>query len=223
MIHVTGERAAASSSRPCGERLPVGVAQRLSRYLDILAEAERRGSETMASKELSEHTGIHPTQVRRDLSKFGNFGKRGVGYDIEALVLAIRAIMATSGLGNIALIGAGGLGKSILDSEAFDNHPFRVAAVFDVDPRKIGTPLSGHEVRPLEDLEAAVDEIDIAIGALAVPASAAQEIADRLVGAGVEIVFNYTAAPVQAPADVTVHTADPAVEMLHALYFYKST
>src|SRR5271154_3845730 len=116
-----------------GERLSLGVAARLSRYLQVLTQAKKMGKETISSQELSDYTHVNSTQIRRDLSGFGKFGKRGVGYNVEALVSQIRKILRTAGQHNIALIGAGHLGKAIASSEIFADHGFRVVAIFDVD------------------------------------------------------------------------------------------
>jgi redox-sensing transcriptional repressor len=154
-----------------GERLSLGVAARLSRYLQVLTQARKMGRETISSQELSEYTHINPTQIRRDLSGFGKFGKRGVGYNVESLVSEIRKILRTSGQHNIALFGAGNLGQAIATSSIFADHGF-------------------------------------------------QDVADRLVKAGVKIIFNYSEQLLQVPPEVTVHTSSPAVDLLYALYFY---
>ncbi len=207
-----------------GERLTLGVAARLSRYLQVLTQAKKMGKETISSQELSEYTHVNSTQIRRDLSGFGRFGKRGVGYNIDSLVGQIRKILRTSGQHNIALFGAGNLGSAIAGSSIFADHGFRVVAVFDADPAKaggeIGGAAGGLRVRSLDGLEQAVVEEDIVVAVLAVPTHAAQGLADALVAAGVRIIFNYTEALVQVPPEVTVHTSSPAVDLLYALYFY---
>lgn len=203
-----------------GERLALGVAARLSRYLQVLTQARKMGKETISSKELSEYTHVNPTQIRRDLSGFGRFGKRGVGYSIDGLVSAIREILRTSGQHNIALFGAGNLGKAIASSDIFADHGFRVVALFDADPKKVGGMVGPHQVRPAADLEEAVASEEIVVAILAVPAAAAQPLADRLTSAGVKIIFNYSETLLQVPPEVTVHTSSPAVDLLYALYFY---
>ena len=204
-----------------GERLSLGVAARLSRYLQVLTQARKMGRETISSQELSEYTHINPTQIRRDLSGFGKFGKRGVGYNVESLVAEIRKILRTAGQHNIALFGAGHLGHAIASSAIFADHGFQVVAVFDVDEEKVGTEIGDVVVRPLDgDLAKVVAEEEVVVGVLAVPAAAAQEVADRLVEAGVRIIFNYSEQLLQVPPEVTVHTSSPAVDLLYALYFY---
>jgi redox-sensing transcriptional repressor len=204
-----------------GERLSLGVAARLSRYLQVLTQARKMGRETISSQELSEYTHINPTQIRRDLSGFGKFGKRGVGYNVDSLVSEIRKILRTAGQHNIALFGAGHLGQAIASSAIFADHGFQVVAVFDVDESKIGTEIGDVTVRPLDgELAKVVADEEVVVGVLAVPADAAQGVADRLVEAGVKIIFNYSEQLLQVPPEVTVHTSSPAVDLLYALYFY---
>ena len=126
-----------------GERLSLGVAARLSRYLQVLTQARKMGRETISSQELSEYTHINPTQIRRDLSGFGKFGKRGVGYNVDSLVSEIRKILRTSGKHNIALFGAGNLGQAIASSDIFADHGFQIVAIFDVDPELVGMRAGG--------------------------------------------------------------------------------
>lgn len=202
------------------ERLSLGVAARLSRYLQVLTQAKKMGKETISSKELSDYTHVNSTQIRRDLSGFGKFGKRGVGYNVEALVSQIRRILRTAGQNNIVLFGAGHLGRAIAGSDIFADHGFRVVAIFDSDEAKIGTAVGPQTVRSPADLTSVVEEEDVVVGVLAVPSSAAQGLADDLVAAGVRIIFNYSDVLLDVPPEVTVHTSSPAVDLLYALYFY---
>jgi redox-sensing transcriptional repressor len=209
-----------NSGGPLSERLSLGVAARLSRYLQVLTQARKMGKETISSQELSEYTHVNSTQIRRDLSGFGKFGKRGVGYNVDSLVSQIRKILRTSGQHNIALFGAGHLGKAIASSDIFADHGFRVVAIFDADESKIGEQVGPATVRHPGELRQIVEEEDIVVGVLAVPTAAAQELADQLVDAGVKIIFNYSEALLHVPPEVTVHTSSPAVDLLYALYFY---
>ena len=202
------------------ERLSLGVAARLSRYLQVLTQAKKMGKETISSQELSDYTHVNSTQIRRDLSGFGKFGKRGVGYNVDSLVSQIRKILRTAGQHNIALFGAGHLGKAIASSDIFADHGFRVVAIFDNDSKKVGTQVGAHEVRHVTELNSVVEDEDIVVGVLAVPNQAAQPLADDLVDAGVKIIFNYSESMLQVPPEVTVHTSSPAVDLLYALYFY---
>ena len=202
------------------DRLTVGVAARLSRYLQVLTQARKMGKVRISSQEIAEYTNINATQIRRDLSAFGKFGKRGVGYNIDSLLGEIRKILRTQGQHNIALVGAGRLGQAIASSPIFAEHGINIAAVFDKDPEKIGAPIGHVTVSEYPRLQELVHEKNIIVGVLAVPAVAAQQTADDLVGSGVKIIFNYTEALLETPGDVTVHTSNPAVELLYALYFH---
>ena len=152
-----------------GERLSLGVAARLSRYLQVLTQAKKMGKETISSRELSDYTHVNSTQIRRDFSGFGKFGKRGVGYNVDALVSQIRKILRTSGQHNIALFGAGHLGQAIASSDIFADHGFRLVAIFDTDKRKVGQEVGSTIVRHTSELRAVVEEEDIVVGVLAVP------------------------------------------------------
>jgi redox-sensing transcriptional repressor len=182
------------------DRLTVGVAARLSRYLQVLTQAKKMGKDRISSQEISDYTNINATQIRRDLSAFGKFGKRGVGYNIDSLLGEIRKILRTQGQHNIALVGAGRLGQAIASSPIFAEHGINIAAVFDRDPGVIGNRAGHVEVQPYTDLKNAVH--------------------DKLVDAGVKIIFNYSEGLLDVPGDVQVHTSNPAVELLHALYFH---
>src|SRR5437764_8110479 len=215
-----GSEIPAPGTEKPGEKLSIGVAARLSRYLQVLTQARKMGKETISSQELADYTHVNSTQIRRDLSGFGKFGKRGVGYNVESLVTQIRKILRTSGQHNIALFGAGHLGTAIATSDIFADHGFRVVAVFDVDEDKVGSDIGPLPVRHNSELRAVIEEEDIVVAVLAVPSVAAQELADELVDAGVKIIFNYSDALLAVPPEVTVHTSSPAVDLLYALYFY---
>jgi redox-sensing transcriptional repressor len=202
------------------DRLTVGVAARLSRYLQVLTQAKKMGKERISSQEISDYTNINATQIRRDLSAFGKFGKRGVGYNIDSLLSEIRGILRTQGQHNIALIGAGRLGQAIASSPIFAEHGINIAAIFDSDPEKVGRTVGSMNVSDYSELPETVRDKNIIVGVLAVPADGAQRVADDLVDSGVRIIFNYSEALLDVPTDVQVHTSNPAVELLHALYFH---
>ena len=204
------------------DRLTVGVASRLSRYLQVLTQAKKMGKERISSQEISDYTNINATQIRRDLSGFGKFGKRGVGYNVDSLLGEIRKILRTQGQHNIALIGAGRLGQAIASSPIFTEHGINIAAIFDRDPDIIGRQIGSNSgsVLDVETLTDVVRDKNIIIGVIAVPAESAQQAADKLVHAGVRIIFNYSEALLDVPHDAQVHTSNPAVELLHALYFH---
>jgi redox-sensing transcriptional repressor len=202
------------------DRLTVGVAGRLSRYLQVLTQARKMGKDRISSQEIAEYTNINATQIRRDLSTFGRFGKRGVGYRTDALLDEIRKILRTQGQHNIALAGAGRLGSAIAVSPIFAEHGITIAAIFDRDPEKVGTRVDDLVVESIRDATAVCRDRNIIVGVIAVPAGSAQDAADALIDAGVKIIFNYSEALLDVPADVNVHTSNPAVDLLYALYFH---
>ncbi|HEY3959164.1 MAG TPA: redox-sensing transcriptional repressor Rex, partial [Solirubrobacteraceae bacterium] len=193
MIYDEGPNGRASAEHEVGaisaERLSLGVAARLSRYLQVLTQAKKMGKETISSQELSDYTHVNSTQIRRDLSGFGKFGKRGVGYNVESLVTQIRKILRTAGQHNIALFGAGHLGTAIATSDIFADHGFRVVAVFDTDRTKVGAEIGPLTVRHNSRLRDVIEDEDIVVAVLAVPSAAAQELADEISDAGVKIIF----------------------------------
>jgi redox-sensing transcriptional repressor len=202
------------------ERLTVGVAARLSRYLQVLTQAKKMGKDRISSQEISDYTNINATQIRRDLSAFGKFGKRGVGYNIDSLLGEIRKILRTQGQHNIVLVGAGRLGEAIASSPIFAEHGINVAAVVDTDPEKVGRRVGNVDVSPHRELSTIIRDKNIIVGVLAVPAENAQQAANDLVEGGLRIIFNYSEALLDVPQDVQVHTSNPAVDLLYALYFH---
>jgi redox-sensing transcriptional repressor len=202
------------------ERLTVGVAARLSRYLQVLTQARKMGKDRISSQEIAEYTNINATQIRRDLSAFGRFGKRGVGYRTEALLDEIRKILRTQGQHNIALVGAGRLGSAIASSPIFAEHGIHIAAILEADPEKVGQRVGDLRVSSIDDVAQICRDRNIIVGVIAVPADHAQGAANALTDAGVKIVFNYSEALLDTPADVVVHSSNPAAELLYALYFH---
>jgi redox-sensing transcriptional repressor len=178
------------------------------------------GKERISSQEISEYTNINATQIRRDLSAFGRFGKRGVGYRTDALLEEIRQILRTQGQHNIALVGAGRLGSAIASSPIFAEHGINIAAVLDNDPEKVGSRIGDLAVSSIDDVGEIARERNIIVGVIAVPADTAQDAADALIAAGAKIIFNYSEALLDVPSDVNVHTSNPAVDLLYALYFH---
>src|SRR6266576_5832330 len=160
------------------DRLTVGVAARLSRYLQVLTQSKKMGKERISSQEIADYTSINATQIRRDLSNFGKFGKRGVGYSIDSLLSEIRKILRTQGQHNIALVGAGRLGQAIASSPIFAEHGINIAAVFDADEGKIGQLLGSSTIEDYGGLGDTVRDKNIIVGVLAFPATGAQQAAD---------------------------------------------
>jgi redox-sensing transcriptional repressor len=188
-------------------------------YLNVLIQLRREGQATASSALLGELTEVNPAQIRRDLTHFGSFGKRGIGYDIVTLIDRIQKILGSDHTHRIALVGAGNLGQAIARYDGLSKHGFHVSAVFDTDPEKRGACIGDVPVQGLDELERAVADQSIRIAVVAVPPEAAQEAVDRLVSAGVRVILNYSSQIVKVPPDVTLHNSDPVKELLHTLYY----
>lgn len=200
-------------------RIPEGVIERLPAYLNILIQLRADGATTVSSARLGELTAVNPAQIRRDLTYFGSFGKRGVGYDIPMLVERIQRILGSDHVHRLALVGAGNLGSAIAGYNGLKQHGFVVTAIFDTDPAKIGTRIGDIVVQDVAEIEATLKKQQIRIGVVAVPPEAAQGVTDELARAGVRVILNYTPVIVRVPEGVTLHNTDPVQELLHTLYY----
>ena len=186
---------------------------RLSLYLRLLMELSQAGVPTVSSEELASRSGTTAAQVRKDLSLFGTFGKRGLGYSVQELEGRLRSILGLEGRWGVALVGAGRIGRALFGYENFRRQGFFIEAVFDADPEKVGQRWNGLEVQPDEALEPVLAEQDIQIAVLAVPARAAQTVADRLVACGIRGILNFAPTQLEVPPGVVVRSVDMAVEM----------
>jgi redox-sensing transcriptional repressor len=195
------------------------VIERLPAYLSTLIQLRADGARTVSSARLGELTSVNPAQIRRDLTYFGSFGKRGVGYDIALLVERIQRILGSDHVNRLALVGAGNLGSAIAGYNGLTQHGFVVTAIFDADASKIGSRIGDIVVQDVAELEQTLKAQQIRIGVLAVPPEAAQDVTDQLAQAGVRIVLNYTPVIVRVPEGVTLHNTDPVQELLHTLYY----
>lgn len=184
---------------------------RLSLYLRLLQELSAEGTRTLASDELAERCGVSAAQVRKDLSLFGTFGKRGLGYSVPELQTALRRILGLERRWRVALVGAGKIGAALMAYQDFRRQGFDIVAVFDADEAKIGREWQGQVVQPDEQLGTGLQGIDIAI--VAVPAEAAQAVVDRVVAAGVRAILNFAPTKLTVPAHVTVKTVNMALEL----------
>ena len=203
------------------ERLTVGVAARLSRYLQVLTQAKKMGKDRISSQEISEYTNINATQIRRDLSNFGRFGKRGVGYNIDSLLGEIRKILRTQGQHNIALVGAGRLGGAIASSPIFAEHGITIAAVFDSDPAKVGRVDRRRLRQPARDARRARPRAEHHRRRPRRAGRCRPERGRRARRRRRQDHLQLLAgAARRRPPDVQVHTSNPAVELLYALYFH---
>jgi redox-sensing transcriptional repressor len=184
---------------------------RLSLYLRILREYE--GGRTISSEELAGEAGTSAAQVRKDLSLFGTFGKRGLGYSVPELIGELRAILGLEGEWRVALVGAGRIGQALFGYQDFRTQGFYIRAVFDSDRQKVGQRWNGTEVRHDADLERVLAEEAIDIVIVAVPAAAAQGVVDRVVAGGVRAILNFAPTRIEVPAGVTLKNVNMAVEL----------
>jgi redox-sensing transcriptional repressor len=195
------------------KRIADSTVRRLSIYLRFLEEFEGRGLSTVSSDELSRRGGTTSAQVRKDLSFFGSFGKRGLGYSVPELATALREILGLGREWRVIIVGAGKIGAALAQYRGFQQRGFRIVAAYDTNPAKQGERLDGVEIRSFEHLDADVarDHPDIAV--LTVPAERAQAVLDRLVAAGIKAVLNFAPAQLSAPPDVTVKSVNMAMEL----------
>lgn len=199
--------------------IPEGVIERLPTYLNVLLQLRKEGDSTVSSARLGELTNVNPAQIRRDLTHFGQFGKRGVGYEIVTLVERVQRILGSDHAHRMVLVGAGHLGSAIAAYDGLKARGFALSAVFDNDPARVGGKAGDHVVRDISELARVVSEQRVQIGVIAVPPDAAQCVADLMASAGIRVILNYSSTMVRAPAHVIVHNTDPVRELLHTLYY----
>jgi len=186
---------------------------RLSLYLRLLLDLSDAGVSTVSSEDLATRSGTTAAQVRKDLSLFGTFGKRGLGYSVNELVTRLRSILGLERRWSVALVGAGRIGAALFGYENFRRQGFYIEAVFDSDPAKVGQSWSGLVVESDDRMEAVLSERSIEIAVVAVPVRAAQAVVDRLVASGVRGILNFAPTQLEVPEDVVVKTVDMALEM----------
>jgi len=201
------------------DHIPEGVIERLPAYLGVLLQLRQEGDSTVSSARLGELTHINPAQIRRDLTHFGQFGKRGVGYDIASLVEQVQRILGSDHAHRMVLVGAGNLGTAIASYDGLKSRGFALVAIFDKDPARVGSRAGDMIVRDISELPRVVSEQGIRIGVIAVPNDAAQDVTDLMVAHNIRVILNYSSTMVRAPAGVVVHNTDPVRELLHTLYY----
>lgn len=187
--------------------------RRLSLYLRFLEQAEGQGRTTLSSGELARLGGTTSAQVRKDLSFFGSFGKRGLGYSVPELATRIRDILGLKRAYRVVLVGAGKMGGALVQYQGFRQRGFNIAAIYDFDARKIGTRWNGLVVRDVRQLEADLKKEPTDIAIVVTPAESAQGVVDRLVRAGVKAILNFAPVPLAVPPDVEVKTVNMALEL----------
>lgn len=204
---------------PVSRRIPEATVARLPVYLRSLVELAGANVTTVSSERLAERCGVNAAKVRKDLSHLGTYGTRGVGYDVDVLLSQISRELGLTQDWPVAIVGLGNLGHALANYRGFGARGFHVVALFDADPRRVGDRIDGISIRPMEDLLAVAAATHIAIGIIAVPAAVAQQVADRLVDAGVHSILNFAPTVLTVPARVSLRKVDLSIE-LQILSFY---
>jgi redox-sensing transcriptional repressor len=195
------------------KRIADSTVRRLSAYLRFLEDFEGRGLTTISSEELAKRGGTTSAQVRKDLSFFGSFGKRGLGYSVPELAGRLREILGLGREWKIVIVGAGKIGAALAQYRGFRQRGFSILAAYDNNPEKIGRTLEGIPVRDIGQLEHDIRRERPDIAVLTVPAEEAQSVVDRVVSVGIKAILNFAPTQLQAPADVTVKTVNMAMEL----------
>jgi redox-sensing transcriptional repressor len=194
-------------------KISESTVRRLSSYLRLLQEAHARGQETISSEELAERGGTTSAQVRKDLSFFGSFGKRGLGYSVPELLREIEGILGLYRRWKVALVGAGKIGSALISYRNFQRRGFEIQAVFDSDGEKVGQAWGAQTILPDEELERVLARNEIEIVIVAVPGDAAQNVVDRVVRAGVRAILNFAPVRLRVPDGVALRNVDMVMEM----------
>jgi redox-sensing transcriptional repressor len=211
---VDGPAAQRIDGRSAGDaRVPEATVARLATYLRVLGTLAERGVTTVSSEELAVAAGVNSAKLRKDLSYLGSYGIRGVGYDVATLTEQISRTLGLTVHRSVALIGVGNLGQALAGYAGFASRGFRIAALLDSDPERVGSQIRGLTVQSIADLDRIVAEYGITIGVLAVPAPAAQDVCDRLVRAGVTSILNFAPVVLSVPPHVHLRKVDLAAEM----------
>jgi redox-sensing transcriptional repressor len=193
--------------------IPNPAVRRLSLYLRQLESFKRKERRTISSKQLGESLGLTDAQVRKDLAYFGQFGHPGIGYRVEDLITQVKHILGTDKTWNVLLVGAGNLGRALLAYNGFNAKGFRLAAVFDNDPKKVGQLLGPFTIQPLTELRSTIEKQSIRLAILAVPADSAQDLADHLVAAGIKGLLNFAPTSLTVPPNIALNAVDLAVQL----------
>ncbi len=201
------------------KRVPDIVVARLPLYLRALSAMQNGGKEFTSSQEMAQWLGISSAQIRKDLSHFGEFGKQGTGYSVAGLQEKLRQILNLEREWPIVIIGAGNIGSAVANYPGFAHRGFRVCAVFDNDPKKIGSMVGIYEVCDVHQLPEFVREHDIRLAMIAVPAESAQEVADLAIASGITAILNYAPVNLIVPEHVRVENIDPVLHLQHMTYY----
>ncbi|MCL6643658.1 MAG: redox-sensing transcriptional repressor Rex [Dehalococcoidia bacterium] len=201
--------------------IPEVVINRLPVYARALADLAARGETVVSSQALGEMLDVTPAQIRKDLSYFGRFGKQGRGYNVQGLLAKLREILGIDRQWRVCLVGVGRLGQAIAAYGGFGPQGFQIVAAFDANPDVVGKQVGGVTVRHIDDLDEYLRANRVDIGIVAVPATEAQSVVDRLVNAGIKAILNYAPITAHVPRDVTIRHIDPVLAMQSMTFYIK--
>jgi redox-sensing transcriptional repressor len=201
------------------DRIPDIIIGRLPVYLRALQRMAEKGIQTTSSQELGEHVGISAAQIRKDISQFGEFGKQGTGYNIPFLLDKLREILKVNRIWEVVLVGAGDMGHALARYQGFANRGFHIVMMFDNDPAKIGQKAGEFTVEDTSGMVEKIRAAGVKVAMLTVPAAVAQDVADKLVQAGVKAILNYAPISLNVPPDVKVQHIDPATHLQRMTYY----
>jgi len=200
-------------------KISEAVVKRLPIYLQVLNELQYHEVQTISSQDLGAKLDLNPAQIRKDLAYFGDFGRKGIGYDVNYLSEKIRQILKVDQIINVALVGAGNLGHALCNYNQYSKDNMKITAVFDIHPEKVGTKINHLIVKPMSELKASIDEHGIRIGIITVPAPEAQNVANQFIDAGVVGILNFAPTILRVPDEVRIHHADFTKELLSLAYY----
>jgi len=200
-------------------KISEAVVKRLPIYLRFLNELSKKNVLTVSSQDLGQKLNLNPAQIRKDLAYFGEFGKKGIGYDVTYLIEKIRQILKLDRQIPVALVGAGNLGRALCNYNIYLRDQMKITAIFDSSPDKIGQVINNMSVLPMEHLADVIRDSSIRIGIITVPAPEAQNVANQFVKAGIEAILNFAPSILKVPEEIRVHHADFTAELQSLAYY----
>ncbi|MBM7564530.1 redox-sensing transcriptional repressor Rex [Paenibacillus sacheonensis] len=200
-------------------KISEAVVRRLPVYLQVLNDLSMRDVQTVSSQELGNRLDLNPAQIRKDLAYFGDFGRKGIGYDVTYLIEKIRQILKLDQPLNVALVGAGNLGRALCNYNMYLKDNMKITAVFDIHPSMIGTTINGLTVLPMDKLKETILERHIRIGIITVPATEAQHVADQFVEAGIDGILNFAPTILRVQDQVRIHYANFTSQLMSLAYY----
>ncbi|MCY9693983.1 redox-sensing transcriptional repressor Rex [Paenibacillus alginolyticus] len=201
------------------QKISEAVVRRLPIYLRYLNELAMKNVSTVSSQDLGQKLDLNPAQIRKDLAYFGEFGKKGIGYDIAYLIEKIRQILKLDRHIQVALVGAGNLGRALCNYNTYLRNDMKIVAVFDAMPSKAGESINNLIVQPMHEMKKVLSELGVRIGIITVPANEAQNVANQFVDCGIEAILNFAPVIIKVPPEVRVHHADFTTELQSLAYY----